>query len=46
MTTRTVRTLEGVDYIADGLTLEAVDYPPDERCEEQAERARRRRDDG
>lgn len=31
---------------AHGLTLEAVDYPPDERCEEQAERARRRRDDG
>lgn len=29
-----------------GLTLEAVDYPPDERCAEQAERARRRRDDG
>ena len=29
-----------------GLTLESVDYPPDQECAAQAERARRRRDDG
>jgi len=31
---------------AHGLTLESVDYPPDQQCAAQADRARRRRDDG